>query len=103
MVVESALGNSRPLDDFLDGHGRKAFLSEEIAGDAHERGPRGLRVLFLSTLGGHTLGPFNDTARRTEQEGTMPRYVIERAIPGAGELSPDELRVISQKSVGVLT
>jgi len=33
----------------------------------------------------------------------MPRYVIERAIPGAGELSPDELRVISHKSVGVLT
>lgn len=33
----------------------------------------------------------------------MPRYVIERAIPGAGELSPEELRVISQKSVGVLT
>lgn len=33
----------------------------------------------------------------------MPRYVIERAIPGAGELSPDELRVISQKSVGVLS
>jgi len=32
----------------------------------------------------------------------MPKYVIEREIPGAGELSPDELRVISQKSVGVL-
>jgi len=32
----------------------------------------------------------------------MPRYVIEREVPGAGELSPDELRVISQKSVGVL-
>jgi hypothetical protein len=33
----------------------------------------------------------------------MPRYVIEREIPGAGMLSPDELRVISQKSVGVLS
>lgn len=33
----------------------------------------------------------------------MPRYVIERQIPGAGEISPDELRVISQKSVGVLS
>ena len=32
----------------------------------------------------------------------MPRYVIEREIPGAGQLSPVELRVISQKSVGVL-
>ncbi len=33
----------------------------------------------------------------------MPKYVIEREIPGAGELSPEELRVISRKSVGVLS
>lgn len=33
----------------------------------------------------------------------MPRYVIERAIPGAGQLSPGELRAISQKSCGVLS
>ena len=32
----------------------------------------------------------------------MPRYIIEREIPGAGKLSPDELRAISQKSCGVL-
>ena len=32
----------------------------------------------------------------------MPRYVIEREIPGAGQLSPEELRAISQKSCGVL-
>ena len=32
----------------------------------------------------------------------MPKYLIEREIPGAGELSPDELRAISHKSVGVL-
>jgi hypothetical protein len=33
----------------------------------------------------------------------MPKYVIERAIPGAGSLSPQELRAISQKSCGVLS
>jgi hypothetical protein len=33
---------------------------------------------------------------------TMPKYVIERDIPGAGTLSPDELCSISQKSNGVL-
>jgi len=33
----------------------------------------------------------------------MPRYVIEREIPGAGKLSPAELRAISQKSVGIVT
>lgn len=33
----------------------------------------------------------------------MPKYVIEREIPGAGKLSPDELHAISQKSCGVLS
>jgi hypothetical protein len=32
----------------------------------------------------------------------MPRYVIEREIPGAGKLSPAELKAIAQKSCGVL-
>jgi hypothetical protein len=32
----------------------------------------------------------------------MPRYVIEREIPGAGKLSAEELQGISQKSCGVL-
>jgi hypothetical protein len=32
----------------------------------------------------------------------MPKYVIERDIPGAGKLSPQELKAISQKSCGVL-
>ena len=32
----------------------------------------------------------------------MPKFVIEREIPGAGKLSPEELQAISQKSCGVL-
>ncbi len=32
----------------------------------------------------------------------MPKYVIEREIPGAGKLSAQELQTISQKSCGVL-
>lgn len=32
----------------------------------------------------------------------MPKFVIEREIPGAGKLSPAELHAISQKSCGVL-
>jgi hypothetical protein len=32
----------------------------------------------------------------------MPKYVIEREIPGAGNLSSGELQGISQKSCGVL-
>ena len=33
----------------------------------------------------------------------MPKYVIEREIPNAGQLSADELRAISQQSCGVLS
>jgi len=33
----------------------------------------------------------------------MPKYVIERDIPGAGKLSSQELKGISQKSCGVLS
>lgn len=32
----------------------------------------------------------------------MPKFVIEREIPGAGKLSQQELHAISQKSCGVL-
>jgi len=34
---------------------------------------------------------------------TMPKYVIERDIPGAGKLSADQLQAISQTSCGVLS
>jgi hypothetical protein len=33
----------------------------------------------------------------------MPKYVIEREIPGAGKLSPEQLKGISQTSCGVLS
>jgi len=33
----------------------------------------------------------------------MPKYIIEREIPGAGKLSPEQLKGISQTSCGVLS
>lgn len=33
----------------------------------------------------------------------MPKYVIEREIPGAGKLSPEQLKGISQTSCGILS
>ena len=33
----------------------------------------------------------------------MPKYVIEREIPGAGQLTPEQLKGISQTSCGVLS
>ncbi len=32
----------------------------------------------------------------------MPKFVIERSIPGAGALTPEQLKAISQTSCGVL-
>jgi hypothetical protein len=32
----------------------------------------------------------------------MPKYVIERDIPGAGKLSPEQLQAISRKSCDVI-
>jgi len=32
----------------------------------------------------------------------MPKYVIERELPGAGKLSPQQLQAVSQTSCGVL-
>ncbi|HEY8077276.1 MAG TPA: DUF4242 domain-containing protein [Labilithrix sp.] len=32
----------------------------------------------------------------------MPKYVIERVIPGAGQLSPAELQAVSKQSVAIL-
>lgn len=33
---------------------------------------------------------------------TMPKFVIEREIPGAGSLAAEQIQAISQKSCGVL-
>jgi hypothetical protein len=33
----------------------------------------------------------------------MPKFVIEREIPGAGKFTPADLKAISQKSCGVLS
>jgi hypothetical protein len=42
------------------------------------------------------------SATMTVREGAMPQYVIEREIPGAGNLTDAELQAIARKSVGVL-
>ncbi len=41
--------------------------------------------------------------KANEKETQMPKYVIEREIPGAGDLSAEELQGISQTSCNVLT
>jgi len=42
-------------------------------------------------------------AFQEHQETNMPKFVIEREIPGAGKMSPADLKGISKKSCGVLS
>jgi hypothetical protein len=47
----------------------------------------------------------NSSSKEKEKEGEdkgMPKYVIERDIPGIGNATVDEVRTISQKSCSVL-
>ena len=37
-----------------------------------------------------------------QRQDNMPKYVIERELPGAGRLSVEDLRAIAQKSCAVL-
>jgi len=43
-----------------------------------------------------------DPERISNKENAMPKYVIERELPGAGQLSSEELHAISVKSNEVL-
>jgi hypothetical protein len=45
---------------------------------------------------------FSEQQSRQTGEQSMPKFLIEREIPNAGSLSPDELQGISQKSCSVL-
>jgi hypothetical protein len=57
-------------------------------------------LIFFSKRLNHT----NEACRLTQRGGNkMPKYVIERELPGAGKLSQQEIQGISQKSCEVLT
>jgi len=49
-----------------------------------------------------TLHERGNSARPYEKDTRMPKFVIEREIPGVSKLRPQELKAISQKSCGVL-
>src|SRR5664279_2402389 len=53
---------------------------------------------YASTAQTTTASNNSTTANST----TMKTYLIERDIPGAGKLTPEQLKAISQKSCGVL-
>src|SRR5262245_66183590 len=82
-----------------EGYYERRFAAEvaELA-DAHDSGSCarkgvGVRVPPSAPPNPNTLN---------DEESPMPKYVIEREIPGAGNLSDQDLQAISQKSCSVL-
>ena len=59
-----------------------------------------LTLLFVSMF--FTAFAFAQTTSQTKNDTTMKTYVIERDIPGAGNLTPEQLKTISQTSCTVL-
>ncbi len=65
------------------------------------------RLPYLDPFAAFCLGRWDALSREksatiTVGEVAMPEYVIEREIPGAGNLSDAELQAVARKSVGVL-
>lgn len=64
-----------------------------------------ISFLFLFVITSFTLLAPSKTETNSQTKNTtiMKTYLIEREIPGAGKLSPEQLKAISQKSCSVLT
>src|ERR1700704_6891363 len=62
--------------------------------------PRQTRLILYHHCAAPGLAKRHTTKKRNRP--LMPKYVIEREIPEAGKLSPQQLQAISQKSCGVL-
>lgn len=59
-------------------------------------------IAFMLFIGLASRAQSSSNRSQTKNESTMKTYLIEREIPGAGRLTPEELKAISQKSCGVL-
>jgi predicted Rdx family selenoprotein len=68
------------------------------------RSPKRLRVfLYRSRQFEVESTPcFKPEAEVESEVNRMPKFVIEREIPGAGKLTPEQLKAVSQTSCGVL-
>lgn len=63
-----------------------------------------IKLILILTLitTNYALGQQEENQAITKKSNTMKTYVIERNIPGAGDLTPEQLKGISQTSCTVL-
>ena len=62
-----------------------------------------LIVILILITTNYALGQENQNQLITKNDNTMKTYVIERIIPGAGDLTAEQLKGISQTSCSVIT
>jgi hypothetical protein len=60
-----------------------------------------ITILTLISIN-YALGQNNQNQELTKNTNTMKTFVIERIIPGAGDLTPEQLKGISQTSCAVI-
>ena len=65
---------------------------------------KAIKLILILTLitTNYALGQDNQNEKLTKNNNTMKTYVIERIIPGAGDLTAEQLQGISQTSCTVL-
>jgi hypothetical protein len=84
---------------------RELALSE-VEGDLTFLNRDSSKHLLLDIRAALMVAPTVDSIRHFVEpfpsEAFMPKYVIEREVPGAGKMTPDQLTAISQTSCGVL-
>jgi hypothetical protein len=61
-----------------------------------------LGIAILTAFVATAQKPGTTSSANTKNQTTMKTYVIEREIPNAGKLTPEQLKAISQTSCGVL-
>ena len=64
--------------------------------------PCNLVIAILLFTGSATMAQKSTDNLKTSKTTEMKTYLIEREIPGAGKLTPEQLKGISQTSCGVL-
>ena len=64
--------------------------------------PRNLVITIMLLTGTTTIAQTTTNSLKTSKTTEMKTYLIEREIPGAGKLTAEQLKSISQTSCGVL-
>ena len=110
VVTGGVAASLAPLaGDILRRAGRYAFASaltrtrvEMVSGEKSRTVRGGAALVLYELRRSATRSARESYNAETRRERTMPKYVIEREIPGVGSWSADKLQAASTKSVAVL-